>query len=85
MEKEKNVPIVYKGESISAPLKLDLLVGGLVIVECKAVTVYNPIFESQLLTYLRLTNLKLGIVINFGQRLVKHGIRRVANGLDDNR
>lgn len=85
VEKEKNVPIVYKGETISAPLKLDLLVGGLVIVECKAVTTYNPIFESQLLTYLRLTDLKLGIVINFGQRLVKHGIHRVVNGLEDNR
>ncbi len=83
VEKEKAVPIAYKGETISAPLKLDLLVGGLVIVECKAVAVYNPIFESQLLTYLRLTNLKLGIVINFGQRLVKHGIHRVVNGLDD--
>ncbi len=55
------------------------------IIECKAVTTYNPIFESQLLTYLRLTDLKLGLVINFGQRLVKHGIHRVVNGLDDNR
>lgn len=62
-------------------MKLDLLAGGLVIVECKAVMTYNPIFESQTLTYLRLTGLKLGIVINFGQRLVKHGIHRVVNGL----
>lgn len=81
VETEKPVPVKYKGELIAAPLKLDLLVGGLVIVECKAVLTYNPIFESQTLTYLRLTGLKLGMVINFGQRLVKHGIHRVVNGL----
>ena len=81
VETEKPVPVKYKGELIAAPLKLDLLAGGLVIVECKAVLTYNPIFESQTLTYLRLTGLKLGMVINFGQRLVKHGIHRVVNGL----
>jgi GxxExxY protein len=54
VEKEKQVPIRYKGQIVSAPLRLDLLVGGLVIVECKAVITDNPIFESQLLTYLRL-------------------------------
>lgn len=81
VEKEKPVPVRYKDEILSASLKFDLLVGGMVIVECKAVITYNPIFESQLLTYLRLTGLKLGIVINFGQRLVKHGIHRVVNGL----
>jgi GxxExxY protein len=83
VEKEKLVPIKYKGKVISTPLRLDLLVGGLVIVECKAVITYSPIFESQVLTYLRLTGLKLGLVINFGQRLVKHGIHRVVNGLDE--
>jgi GxxExxY protein len=53
----------------------------LVIVECKAVGQYNTIFEAQLLTYLRLTGVKLGVVINFGERLVKDGIHRVVNGL----
>ena len=81
VEREKLVPVTYKGKIISTPLRLDLLVGKLVIVECKAVMDYNPIFESQVLTYLRLTGLKLGLVINFGQRLVKHGIHRVVNGL----
>jgi GxxExxY protein len=81
VEQEKLVPVNYKGQILSAPLRLDLLVGHLVIVECKATTDYNPIFESQTLTYLRLTGLKLGLVINFGQRLVKHGIHRVVNGL----
>jgi GxxExxY protein len=81
VEREKLVPIRYKEQIIGTPLRLDLLVGGLVIVECKAVAEYNPIFESQVLTYLRLSGLKLGLVINFGQRLVKHGIHRVVNGL----
>ncbi len=81
VECEKPVPVKYKGQVLSAPLRLDLLVGGLVIVECKAVMDHNPIFESQVLTYLRLTGLKLGLVINFGQRLVKHGVHRVVNGL----
>jgi GxxExxY protein len=52
-----------------------------VIVECKATTQYNDIFEAQLLTYLRLSERKLGLVINFGERLVKNGIHRVVNGL----
>ena len=52
-----------------------------VIVECKATTKYNEIFEAQILTYLRLTDLKLGPVINFGEKLVKAGIHRVVNGL----
>jgi GxxExxY protein len=74
-------PILYKGQHLSTPLRIDLIVGGKVIVECKATTQYNSIFEAQLLTYLRLTGLKLGLVINFGERLVKDGIHRVVNGL----
>lgn len=75
------VPIKYKDHLLSTPLRLDLLVGEKVIVECKALVAYNSIFEAQLLTYLRLMDLKLGLVINFGARLVKDGIHRVVNGL----
>jgi GxxExxY protein len=63
------------------PLRIDLLVNSWVIVECKALSNYSEIFEVQTLTYLRLRNLKLGLVINFGERLVKDGIHRVVNGL----
>jgi GxxExxY protein len=52
-----------------------------VIVECKAVSQYHAVFEAQALTYLRITGLKLGLVINFGERFVKDGIHRVVNGL----
>jgi GxxExxY protein len=81
IERQKPVPIEYKGHIMGSPLRLDLLVNGKVIVECKAVTDYNPIFAVQTLTYLRLTGLKLGLVINFGERLVKDGFHRVVNNL----
>lgn len=79
--RQKNVPIIFKGKQLSTPLRLDLLVENTVIVECKATVNYHSIYETQLLTYLRLTNLKLGLVINFGEKFVKNGIHRVVNGL----
>ena len=81
VKRQVNLPIPYKGQSLASPLRIDLIVGDLVIVECKAVAQYNAIFESQILTYLRLTGLKLGMVINFGERIVKDGVHRVVNGL----
>ena len=62
-------------------MRLDLLVEENVVVECKAAAEYNPVFESQVLTYLRMTGLKLGLVVNFGEKFVKDGIHRVVNGL----
>jgi GxxExxY protein len=81
VERQKHIPITYKGHVLGTPLCLDLLVGDKVIVECKATTTYHPIFEVQTLTYLRLTGLKLGLVINFGERLIKNGYYRVVNRL----
>jgi GxxExxY protein len=81
IDRQKEIPIIYKGHRLGLPYRLDMLVGDLVIVECKATSDYNSIYESQLLTYLRLTGLKLGLVINFGEKLVKNGIHRVVNGL----
>jgi GxxExxY protein len=81
VERQVLVPVVYKGNPLGTPVRLDLLVDGIVVVECKATTEYNVIFESQVLTYLRMTGLKLGMVINFGEKFVKDGIHRVVNGL----
>lgn len=81
VDRQLSVPITYKGNSLAVPLRLDLLVGNLVVVEVKAVSQYNAIFEAQALTYLRMLDLKLGLVINFGEKLVKDGIHRVVNGL----
>jgi GxxExxY protein len=83
VERQKEIPIVYKGHHLGLPFRLDMLVEDLVIVECKAAAVYNTIFEAQLLTYLRLSGLKLGLVINFGEKLVKNGFHRVVNGLQE--
>jgi len=81
VERQKAVPVVYKQKRLSNDLRLDLLIENLVIVECKATATYNPIYEAQALTYLRLLSLKLALVINFGERLVKDGIHHVVNGL----
>jgi GxxExxY protein len=83
VERQLPVRITYKGRILSKPLRLDMKVEGLVLVDNKAVTEWNPIFEAQMQTYLRLTGLKLGLVINFGEQLVKNGIRRVVNGLPE--
>lgn len=83
VQRQLEVPITYKGCKLATPLRLDLLVEGKVVVEVKATTQYHPVFEAQALTYLRLLNLKLALVINFGERYVKHGIHRVVNGLED--
>ena len=81
VETQKTIPIIYKGNEIGEPYRLDLLVEDKVIVECKAVEKNNPVFAAQVLTYLRLTKLRLGIVINFGQEKIKEGYIRVANSL----
>jgi GxxExxY protein len=81
VERQVQTPILYKSVTLSTPLRIDLLVNSVVIVECKAVSMYLELFEIQTLTYLRLRNLRLGLVINFGERLVKDGIHRVVNGL----
>lgn len=79
VQRQLAVPISYKGNQLATPLRIDLLVEGLIIVENKATTSYNSIFETQTLTYLRLMNLRLGLVINFGEKVVKNGIHRVPN------
>jgi GxxExxY protein len=83
VERQLPVRIVYKGRTLRKPLRLDMKVEKLVLVDNKAVTDWNPVFEAQMLTYLRLTGLKLGLVINFGERLVRNGIHRVVNGLPE--
>jgi GxxExxY protein len=83
VQRQLILPIPYKGQTLASPLKIDLMVDEKVIVECKAAVKYNEIFEAQTLTYLRLTGLKLGLVINFGEKRVKDGIHRIVNGLED--
>lgn len=81
IKRQVAVPVVYKGQPLKSPLRLDILVNNKVIIEVKATEKYNKIFEVQLLTYLRLTGKKLGLIINFGEKRVVDGIHRVVNNL----
>lgn len=81
VERQREVPIRYKSELLATPLRLDLLINDLVIVECKATSRYSDIFATQVLTYLRLMDRRLGLVVNFGEKLLKDGFHRVVNGL----
>ena len=80
LERQVPLPIYYKGRNLDCGYRLDLVVGRLVIVEFKAVEKIEPIHEAQLLTYLKLSNLWLGLLINFNVPVLKDGIRRIVNG-----
>ncbi len=71
------LPVVYDGVRLDAGLRLDVLAAEAVIVELKAVEKHNPLFDAQLLTYLKLTGHRLGLLINFNVPLIKDGIKRI--------
>lgn len=71
------LPVVYDGVRLDAGLRLDVLAAESVIVELKAVEKHNPLFEAQLLTYLKLTGHRVGLLINFNVPLIKDGIKRI--------
>ncbi|MEO8069432.1 MAG: GxxExxY protein [Flavobacteriales bacterium] len=75
------LPLEYGGVKLDAGYRLDLWIEGKLIVEVKAVDELHPIHTAQLLTYLKLTGNRLGLLINFNTILMKDGIRRVANGM----
>ncbi|MCU7615967.1 GxxExxY protein [Chryseobacterium sp. PBS4-4] len=75
------LPLKYKSEIIENAYRVDLIVEDKVIIEVKSVLEINPISYSQILTYLKLTNIKLGLLINFNTPLIKDGIHRIVNKL----
>ena len=77
VEKQVDVPIVYEGLTMDGGLRLDMLVENELIVELKAVETMLPVFEAQLLSYLRLMHKRLGLLINFNVPLIKNGIKRI--------
>ena len=83
VQEQVAVPIVYRGERLANDLRIDLLVEDRVIVEIKAVEELHPIHTAQLLTYLKLTNKKLGLLINFNTTKLIEGLERVMNGYLD--
>jgi GxxExxY protein len=82
VEKEVAVPVIYEDVHLDVGYRADLLVEGLVIVELKSVEEIHPVHKKQLLTYLRLADKRLGLLINFNVALIKDGITRVVNRLD---
>lgn len=81
VERQRDVPVNYKNQHFDVGFRLDLLVEDKVIVELKSVAEMRPVFAKQLLTYLRLTGKRLGLLINFGDADIAHGITRMVNNL----
>jgi GxxExxY protein len=77
------IPVIWDGMQFEEGFRADLIVEDKVIVELKSVEKVAPVHGKQLLTYLRLANKRLGLLVNFGEVLVKDGIKRVVNGLDE--
>lgn len=80
VERQYELPVVYKDQVLNKTFVMDLIVNGLIVVELKAVQTLLPIHEVQLLTYLRMARLKLGLLINFNVELMRDGIIRKING-----
>jgi GxxExxY protein len=78
IQRQLALPISYDGIELDAALRLDLVVGGRLIVELKSVDALLPIHQSQLMTYLKLSSIRLGLLINFNTRLLRDGIKRIA-------
>ena len=83
VERQKPIPIRYNGLAFEEGFRADLVVGDSVIVELKSVETVSPVHKKQLLTYLRLADKRLGLLINFGANMIKDGIFRVVNGLKE--
>ncbi|HRO09253.1 MAG TPA: GxxExxY protein [Saprospiraceae bacterium] len=81
VSKQKALPLVYFEVKLDAGYRIDLLVENKVVVEIKAVDAFNDVHLAQVLTYLKLSGCKLGLLINFNVRSLKEGIKRVANGM----
>ena len=79
VKRQIDIPICYDGIQFDEGLRLDLLVNGLVIAELKAIDLVNPVWEAQVISHLKLTNLKLGCLINFNVALIRDGIKRFRN------
>lgn len=83
VKSEVDIEINYKGINVGSDLRLDIIVNDTIIVELKSVETILPIHKKQLLTYLRLTNLQLGLLINFNTNLLKDGITRIVNNFNE--
>ncbi len=79
-ERQKHLPAACKGVDLDCGYRIDILVDDLVIIELKAVEKLQPLYEAQLLTYLKISQLWLGMLLNFNVPVMKYGIKRIVNG-----
>jgi GxxExxY protein len=80
VEKQKPLPLIYEEVKLEVGYRVDIIVENKLIVEVKSVEALNDVHLAQVLTYLKLSNCKLGLLINFNVTLIKNGIKRVING-----
>ena len=80
-ERQKPLPVIYKGDSLNCGYRLDVVVQGMLVLEVKACDRIEPIHQAQLLTYLKLSGLSLGLLLNFNVPVMRDGIVRVVNEL----
>jgi len=83
VERQKELPVKYRNVTLDCGYRMDLLVEDKVVVEVKAIEPLHPVHKAQLLSYLRLSGHKVGLLINFNVTVLKTGIRRVVNGLPE--
>ncbi|WGK95484.1 MULTISPECIES: GxxExxY protein [Flavobacterium] len=81
IEKQKPLPLIYEEVKLDIGYRIDIIVNNKLIIEIKSVEALNDVHFAQLLTYLKLTNCKLGLLINFNVTLIKNGVKRVVNNL----
>jgi GxxExxY protein len=81
VEKQKTLPLIYEEVKLDAGYRIDIIIEDKFIVEIKSVESLNDVHLAQILTYLRLSDCKLGLLINFNVKLLKEGVRRVVNGI----
>jgi GxxExxY protein len=82
-ELEKPIPVIYEGVKLECGFRADVLVEGLVIVECKAKEKLHPVDQAQVMSHLRLLDLRVGLLINFHEMVLKDGIKRVVNNFQE--
>ena len=80
---QQPMPVVYEGVNLEIGFRADMIVNRKVLIEIKSVEAMNPVFAKQVRTYLRLMDLRLGLLINFNVNLIKDGIQRVVNNLEE--
>jgi GxxExxY protein len=79
VKRQVKIPIVYDGIEFEEGLRLDMLINDQIIIELKAVDIVNPVWKAQIISHLKLTELRLGYLINFNVSLIKNGIKRFKN------